>query len=412
MPEPVDPTTLRSVRALRFGAVLLVVFGVGEALVVGQPVWGSIVSRIAWGVVALGGAAVLTRGGARVRAAAMGVIGGSAPLFYAAVIQLHGGTAGVPFDFFAALPMVVSVLLLGDVVAAASCALVTPAVGLALLLRSGADGRVLAEWGLTMGASSAIAVYGAVFTRRMLRSESRSQKERLEAQAQLARRERALAEADRLALVGQLAAGLAHEVNNPLSAVLSNTLYLQQSLESSGALTPEVAEVLADIKTGAERIGKVIQEIAANAPAADGAAEACAPAALVAEASSSAVLPAGAVVESSVPTSLATVHADASQLRRALGQLYAFLLESAGHGVAGREARVLVEGREEGDRVVLEVRAVVEGSGAAGVPPGPRRAGLALALIGESMRLWGGELKAQTEQGATRAVTLSFRRAS
>lgn len=412
MPEPVDPATLRSARALRFGAALLLIFGVGEALVVGQPVWGAIGTRLAWGACALGCAEALTRAGAALRAAAMGMLGGSAPFFYAALIEFHGGTQGVPFDFLAALPLTVSVLLLGEVVASATCALATPVVGLALLARAGADGHLLAEWGLAMGASSAIAFYGSVLTHRMLRSERLSQEARLEAQAQLALRERALAEADRLALVGQLAAGLSHEVNNPLATVISNTSYLEETLTGAGANSREVAEVLADIKAGARRIARVMQEIAASAPAPDSATEACALEAIVASALSSSGLPPGVVIESAVPQLLPRVHAAPSQLRRALGQLFAFLLESARHGVGGRVGRLRVAGREEGDRVVLEVRAEVSGEGPVVAPPGPVRAGLGLALIGESMRLWGGELATQSERGETTAVTLSFRRAS
>ena len=76
--------------------------------------------------------------------------------------------------------------------------------------------------------------------------------------------QRRLATADRLAAVGTLAAGTAHEINNPLAFVIANTELLEESLQQL-ALPPEVTadhrELLADIKLGSFRIRDVVRDL-------------------------------------------------------------------------------------------------------------------------------------------------------
>ena len=70
-------------------------------------------------------------------------------------------------------------------------------------------------------------------------------------------------EADRVGLVGALAAGFAHETNNPLTSVLLNLRSLRKQLT---AHVPEPAQALAlrcidDITTGAERIASNVRAL-------------------------------------------------------------------------------------------------------------------------------------------------------
>ena len=71
-----------------------------------------------------------------------------------------------------------------------------------------------------------------------------------------------LLEADRISLVGALAAGFAHEINNPLTSVLLNL----RSLRKQMAAMPEPAQrqamrCLDDITTGAERIASNVRAL-------------------------------------------------------------------------------------------------------------------------------------------------------
>jgi PAS domain S-box-containing protein len=63
---------------------------------------------------------------------------------------------------------------------------------------------------------------------------------------------------DRMASVGRLAAGVAHEINNPLSFVIGNLDVL-----SHEPLSPEQREVLADAREGAERVRQIVQDLRA-----------------------------------------------------------------------------------------------------------------------------------------------------
>lgn len=73
-----------------------------------------------------------------------------------------------------------------------------------------------------------------------------------------------LIQADRLAAVGTLAAGVAHEINNPLAYVLLNLEYLIRELDRAAfddahidALLPRLAEA----RHGAERVGAIVRDL-------------------------------------------------------------------------------------------------------------------------------------------------------
>ena len=70
-----------------------------------------------------------------------------------------------------------------------------------------------------------------------------------------------LLEADRIALVGALAAGFAHETNNPLTSVLLNLRSLRKQLTTNLADAKQTAalRILDDIATGAERIASNVR---------------------------------------------------------------------------------------------------------------------------------------------------------
>lgn len=72
-----------------------------------------------------------------------------------------------------------------------------------------------------------------------------------------------LLEADRIGLVGTLAAGFAHEINNPLTSVLLNLRSLRKQLCANlpEAEQPKALRCLDDVTTGAERIASNVRAL-------------------------------------------------------------------------------------------------------------------------------------------------------
>jgi PAS domain S-box-containing protein len=80
-------------------------------------------------------------------------------------------------------------------------------------------------------------------------------------QAEETRRE--LAHASRLTLVGELTASIAHEINQPLGAILSNAEAAEMLLELSPPALDQVREILGDIRKDDRRASEVIRRLRA-----------------------------------------------------------------------------------------------------------------------------------------------------
>jgi two-component system NtrC family sensor kinase len=84
--------------------------------------------------------------------------------------------------------------------------------------------------------------------------------------AQLQQAQRRLLQADRLASLGQLAASVAHEINNPLSGVLNYSALMDRILKEDGVpreRVPEFRGYLARVTEQTSRAGRIVSDLLA-----------------------------------------------------------------------------------------------------------------------------------------------------
>ncbi|PWU09442.1 MAG: ATPase [Verrucomicrobia bacterium] len=123
--------------------------------------------------------------------------------------------------------------------------------------------RIIAAGGVCL--AEAVLILWLVQNRRRLKraqSEVREMENiRKQADAEIQRQRAELAHATRVSTMGELAASLAHELNQPLGAILSNAEAAEMFLDSSFSSLDEIREILADIRKDDERAGEVIRRM-------------------------------------------------------------------------------------------------------------------------------------------------------
>jgi two-component system, LuxR family, sensor kinase FixL len=106
--------------------------------------------------------------------------------------------------------------------------------------------------------ATALIVGAAILAKVALVTTVLVQRRRLRKNENLAREQQRLTHLARVAIVGELSGGLAHELNQPLTSILSNAQAAQQALQSDRVDLAEVREILADIVAEDKRAGELI----------------------------------------------------------------------------------------------------------------------------------------------------------
>lgn len=89
----------------------------------------------------------------------------------------------------------------------------------------------------------------------------RAKREGQEAHLEMRRLQNEIAHVGRVSMMGQLASSLAHEINQPLGAILRNAEAAELFLESKDPDLEEIRSILADIRSDDQRAGSVIERM-------------------------------------------------------------------------------------------------------------------------------------------------------
>jgi C4-dicarboxylate-specific signal transduction histidine kinase len=237
------------------------------------------------------------------------------------------------------------------------------------------------------------------------------------ANARLAQARAELLRSERLATVGRLAAGIAHEVGNPLGAISGYAELARAKLADGSADRATVEDYLARIGAEAQRIDAIVRDLLDFArPSAPALAPGAVRPALDAAARLARVQARCRDVEvrGDLPAGLPPVLAD----ERRLVQVLLNLILNAADAMEGR-GEVRVTARAAAGRVEVEVA-----DGGPGIPPEHRLrvfdpffttkepgqgAGLGLAVCHGIMESFGGAIEALPPEGGGALLRLTFR---
>ncbi len=222
--------------------------------------------RVAWMLVLLAAAAFQRPRRPRLSAWAIRIAIVASGIGAVAVVTYGGGTQSARFGFLLAFPLTGLVLFPDFPVAVAAVGATCLLGGVALLASEGRDFWFVLEWGVLSSALSALAVVGTMAFRRLWLSELKAHRARSAAVEQLRESERRRAQSERLAGMGRLAAGVAHEINTPLSYVKANVQSLREE-----PMAPDAREAVGEALQGIERIAQIVTDmrgLARDGPAA------------------------------------------------------------------------------------------------------------------------------------------------
>ncbi|MFO7177889.1 MAG: ATP-binding protein [Pseudomonadota bacterium] len=240
-----------------------------------------------------------------------------------------------------------------------------------------------------------------------------------------ARAEERLALADRLASLGQLAAGVAHEVNNPLACVLGNLDVARERLRVAGNLGEwgtEIAEAVANAKEGAERVRRIVRELMTfSKPEVEG----------------REVVNVESVLDSTVQLAWNEIRHRARLLKRysgvspvrgdeaRIGQVFLNLIMNAAHALESRteaDAEIALATSEDGDRVIVEISDTGDGIADEDLPhvfepffatkrAGKNGMGLGLAICQSIVLAHGGNIAVESRRGGGSTFRITLPRA-
>ncbi len=123
--------------------------------------------------------------------------------------------------------------------------------------------HVLPKWSCTTSARFQWFEWTSAPAGNLIYAVARDLTDRLKAEAEDQQRREALAHMTRIAMMGELTTSLAHEINQPLTAILSNAGAAQRFLSQAAPDIGEVRQILDDIIRDDRRASEVVRRVRA-----------------------------------------------------------------------------------------------------------------------------------------------------
>lgn len=316
-----------------------------------------------------------------------------------AVLAWGSGGADSPYLFFLAfVPIVLTIAIPDEPAVTLAAGLSATLVGVVFELAAREAGPRLGFVLVAYGSCTFYGTTSAALYRRMRRRERDAAAARADAIAELGRSEQRRLEAERLAAVGRLAAGFAHDVNNPLACASANLHFVR---EEAGRFAgdPELGAALDDALDALGRIRALVADLRVLATGDGGRVSEVDVAGVLDEALESVVRGDESLdVERHVPNALPPVRASAPHLAQVLRFLVTLLARDTERGAPGARGTVVVEAARAGDTVRVALAAGARARSDPDHPAVPATGGATVALCRELLERWGGTL-ASTESG-------------
>ena len=340
-------------------------------------------------------------------------------------IRFTGGLASPFFPGLFAVPLIIAVFTPGHRQPTLVACVLTMGAVLLTCWWSNATAQVMMSQVTSFAFVAWVSAYGGRTFRRLRDAEREADRERVAALQRLAESERLRAQAERnraeverLAVVGKLAAGVAHEVNNPLAYVKSNLGFLEEELREPSPDVEELRRVLEETRQGVQRIQQIVADLRRFSRDTVEADESCQVEEAVAEAqrlASVRLRPLGEVVQEVAPE-LPRVRVSQRHLVQVLVNLLLNAADALECAEPRRPARIVLRARAVPEGVRLEVEDNGPGIPEAVLPrlfepffttkPPGKGTGLGLALCREYVARAGGTLAAENRSEGGARFTL------
>jgi signal transduction histidine kinase len=221
--------------------------------------------------------------------------------------------------------------------------------------------------------------------------------------------------AERLAVVGRLAASMAHEINNPLAFTLANLRYVADALRSGAVDVDELCGVLRESQDGLHRIESIVERLSVFQAPGRGLAPTDVRQTLAAFARGGQPLSSGVKVMVEKGPPLPPVTLDDPRLARVLKAVVTNAVQAleGAQGTQPKQVRIWTEVTPHEVRIIIDD----EGPGIAETvlphvfepfitAAGIGRLGLSLALARELLRSIGGDVQAGNRSGGGARVVV------